>query len=268
MHVKIQTSEKGGNIGSCSDYANYLDKENENKPADEQEYFFSCDRDRVQTFEVINEIDSNKGKLNNKEAKFYSITISPSKEELSHIGNDSDILKNFVRSVMDEYAKNFNRSDKGVNSGKDLVYFAKLENERKYKGNDREVLNTEYRQGELKQGDNRHVHVIVSRMDKNQYTSLGALASSKGHIQTNFGKKSSKGFDRMAFDEKVEQIFDLETGYKRSLEETFKYKLDQSKLKIIEKINNSKQSISNKMQEPTTDQKNERKNQQGFDFNP
>jgi len=105
-------------------------------------------------------------------------------------------------------------------------------------------------------------------MDKNQYTSLGALASSKGHIQTNFGKKSSKGFDRVAFDEKVEQIFDIETGYKRSLEETFRYKLDQSKLKIIEKINNTKQQISNKIQESTTDQKNERKNQQGFNFEP
>ena len=53
MYAKIQKSGKGENKGSCSDYANYLDKENELKREHEKEYFFSHDKEKVPTFDEL-----------------------------------------------------------------------------------------------------------------------------------------------------------------------------------------------------------------------
>ena len=88
MFVKIQNSGKGGNSGSSSAYVSYLEKENEDKPENEKELFFSHERSDVKPFEVVAAIDNNKKKLGKNEAKFYSVTISPSPEELKYIGND------------------------------------------------------------------------------------------------------------------------------------------------------------------------------------
>lgn len=233
MYAKIQKSGKGENKGSCSDYANYLDKENEYKPEHEKEYFFSHDKEKVQTFEVITAIDSNNKKLGKEEAKFFSVTLSPSEAELKHIGRDNDKLKEFTRSAMDEYAKNFN---KGL-EGKDLVYFAKLEYERSFKGTDQEVKQGQAKQGELKQGDNRHIHVIVSRRAKENGYKISPLANEKNSKGMLNGKEVQKGFDRQKFSHAAEKTFDLTTGYQRSLEETYQYKLEQSKLSTKEKIN-------------------------------
>jgi len=76
------------------------------------------------------------------------ITVNPSKDELKHIcksvsGRDinnisqlttielkryKEVLKDYTRIVMDQYAKNFNR---GL-SGENLVYFGKVEHSRYY----------------------------------------------------------------------------------------------------------------------------------------
>jgi hypothetical protein len=52
--------------------------------------------------------------------------ISPSKEELNHIGNNSENIKEYTRALMEAYAKNFN---KGL-EGKDIMYFGKVEHTR------------------------------------------------------------------------------------------------------------------------------------------
>ena len=233
MYVKIQTTEKGSNKGSCSEYANYLEKENEHKPEYEKEYFFTHDKEKIQTFEVINAIDNNNKKLGKEDAKFFSLTLSPSEAELKHIGKDNDKLKEFTRGAMDEYAKNFN---KGL-EGKDLLYFAKLETQRTYKGKDKEVILGKAKQGDLKQGDNRHIHVIVSRRAKDNGYKISPLANEKNSKGMLNGKEVQKGFDRQKFSHAVEKEFDRQTGYHRSLEETYQYKLEQSKLPTQEKIN-------------------------------
>jgi len=269
MHVKIQTTEKGSNKGSCSEYANYLEKENEHKPEHEKECFFTHENQQIQTLEVINAIDSNNKKLGKEEAKFFSVTLSPSEAELKHIGKDNDKLKEFTRAAMDGYAKNFN---KGL-EGKDLLYFAKIEQERKYKGKDIDVKIGQAKQGELKHGDNRHIHVIVSRRAKDNGYKISPLANEKNSKGMLNGKEVQKGFDRQKYYDTVEKIFDLKTDYKRTLEETYQYKLEQCKLTTEEKITealNPKQIKNSTLEQERPgskiDQDKERKNQQGFSF--
>jgi uncharacterized protein DUF5712 len=237
MYVKIQASGKGGNSGSCSEYASYLEKENDHKPEHEKEHFFNSDRENVKVFEVIHEIDKNKKAKGKDEANFYSIILSPSQDELKHIGNNNDKLKEFTRSAMDEYAKNFN---KGL-EGKDLLYFAKLEHERKYKGNDIEVERKEKEQGEQKQGDQRHIHVIVSRRAKEKGAKVCPVIDSKGHKMKvrATGRVVNIGFDRQQYYTAAEKTFDKQTDFSRSIEDTYLYKLEQSKLTHAEKIKQS-----------------------------
>lgn len=232
MHVKIQNSGKGGNSGSCGGYVNYLEKENENKLEHEKENFFSHDRDNVKGFEVIESIDNNRKKLGKDEAKFYSVTLSPSQDELKHIGNDKEKIKDFTRAVMDDYAKNFNR---GI-EGKDLVYYAKIEQDRTYKGKDKEVKQNKVKQKTPKDGLQTHVHVIVSRKDKTQKLKLSPLSNTRNKKVMFQGKEIQKGFDRSKFCNKVEQTFDKETSYNRAIEDTFAYKLEQKNLSTEEKI--------------------------------
>lgn len=225
MHVNIQTSSKDNNSGSSADYTNYLEKENENVPENEQEKFFSHDRDKVESFEVIASIDENIKAKGAKEASFFSVILSPSQEELKHINNDKDKLKEFTRSAMDEYAAHF---DKGL-KGDDLVYFAKVEQQREYKGFDNEVKQGLAKQGQQKDGLQTHVHVMVSRRAKEKGYKISPLNNSKGN-------KKTKGFDRQAFKTKAEQTFDKTTDYKRAVEETYKYMYEQKMLSTSEKI--------------------------------
>src|ERR1035438_6341903 len=82
---------------------------------------------------------------------------------------------------MDIYAGNFNGKN-GANknlTGGDLVYYAKLEEKRYYKGTDEAVKQRKAKQGDVIPGDNTHVHVIVSRTDKSKIIKLSPLVNDK-----------------------------------------------------------------------------------------
>ena len=129
---------------SCSDFVAYLEKENEGKQPELQEHFFDQHNDRIAPEKVIKEIDGNTAKLKKREPKFFALTINPSQRELKHINNDPNLLKQYVREVMKDYAASFHR-DIPV-SVDNIKYYAKLEYERIFKGFDREVKeNQEYR---------------------------------------------------------------------------------------------------------------------------
>ena len=131
QHLKATFSQ------SSADFVDYLEKENEGKQLDQQEYFFDQRNDHITPEKVVQKIDGNTAKLSKKEPKFYSLTINPSKRELKHINNDPQKLKEFVREVMKDYAASFYR-DKPV-SVHSLKYFAKVEYERTFKGYDKQV---------------------------------------------------------------------------------------------------------------------------------
>src|ERR1017187_10619368 len=203
MYVKIINPKTDGkkehtNSGSCSAVVNYLSKEDMGKGL-EKEFFFSHDKDRVLSTDVLQSIDNNCPLIGKQEARFYSLVVAPRPDEMDHIKNDKARLKEYVRDTMDIYAGNFNgKNGTSKNlSGGDLVYYAKLEEKRYYKGTDEAVKQGKAKQGDVMPGDNTHVHVIVSRTDKSKIIKLSPLVNDKKLFsRENFKLKSCKHFDQ------------------------------------------------------------------------
>ena len=232
MYVKIHSSKKDNNRSSCNDLINYLEKENQEKDIFIQEKFFDQNTSDVSFCTAQSTIDNNKGKLGKDEIKFYMITVNPSKEELKHIcktvsGRDiknisqltsvefkryKEAIKDYTRIVMDQYAKNFNR---GI-SGDDLVYFGKVEHSRYYGRDSAEVKEGLYKAGDMKEGLQTHVHVVVSRMDRSRKIRLSPMANAKNSKNILNGKEVQIGFDRMKFVQNCEKGFDTNFDYKRA----------------------------------------------------
>lgn len=225
MNIKVSASEKGNNKGSCLALVEYLNKENEGKEFDGHRHFFTQGEDMVTRAEVQQAIDSNHRKLSKKDAKFYMITVSPSERELQHIKCSERALREYTRRVMNTYAENFK---KGL-AGEDLVWFAKIEEKR-----------MDRRTKAQKPGLNWHVHVIVSRRDKQQRFKLSPQSN---HRKTTNGPVRG-GFDRNSFREGCEQAFDNQFHYQRLWKESFLFQntvkngsqRDQDRIKSITTI--------------------------------
>jgi hypothetical protein len=218
MNIKISGSvgKTYSNNASCSELVQYLEKENENKQIPEHEMFFSHDNDKVRYYEVIEAIDkAGKKQLTKEDAKFYHIAISPSEAEQEHFKHNPEALKEYTRQCMDKYAENFGKGLKGS----DLIYFAKVENERHYKSTDEAVKAGEKKIGERKEGNNMHVHIIVSRKTADHKKKISPLTN---HKNTEKGTVKG-GFNRTEFYKQCESQFDKQFNYKRSREETFEY---------------------------------------------
>src|SRR5690606_26141127 len=141
MYITITAQKLGGNYSQSSvDFVDYLEKENQNLDPEDLEYFFNQYGDEIDAKEVVKEIDGNTAKLKNKEPKFYAITVSPSQSELQQLQNNSEDLKKYTRSIMNDYARSFNREINGkAVTIDDIKYFAKIEHQRTFKGTDKQV---------------------------------------------------------------------------------------------------------------------------------
>jgi uncharacterized protein DUF5712 len=141
MYITITPQKLSDNYTqSVTDFVAYLEKENLGKSVDEQEHFFDQYDEEISSKEVNIEIDSNTAKLKKIEPKFYSITVNPSKYELQHLNKHTKDLKRYVREIMKDYAKAFNREIDGQNvTVDDIKYYAKIEHERTYKGTDKAI---------------------------------------------------------------------------------------------------------------------------------
>lgn len=259
---------------SVADFVDYLEKENQDLDQNETEYFFNQYEDKISPEQVIKEINENTSKLKKVEPKFYSITINPSKYELSRLQNSSADLKTYTRAVMHDYVTSFNRELNGkpitIN---DLKYFAKIEHQRAYKGTDIQVRENQpyatkilqlkqdlrkvqrgdmegnpskmksqieklekeaphqqigYRvvQGMKKEGNQSHIHIIVSRKDASNSVSLSPGSKYKSSEVVMNGKVVKRGFDRDAFFSKAEKTFDTTFVYKRNYAESYQSKKD------------------------------------------
>lgn len=227
MHINITKSESGNNKGSSSQLVSYLEKENRLYQGQriEPEYWFNQQRQNIQPYEVRYGIDNNIAKLSTDDAKFFLINISPSEKEIKYLKKQygeegaKQQLKEFANKVMDEYAKNFKRNN--INSNNDLVYFGKQENNRYYTYKDLEVRKGIAKKGDPKPGEQMHIQIIVSRKDATNSIKLSPLNNSKGKNQLHSQKVGQ--FDRTAFKQTSENLFDKAFGYERELKETFKY---------------------------------------------
>ena len=201
---KLNSTLGADNKGGCKNLAFYLDKENQeidklidNSNSVEEfaqlqirkQQFFNPIKSNISCIEVIYTIDNNIKKLGKSDAKYFAPTISFSKNELAHIAykatgrNDiidvwdmnleefekyNELILHYIRLIMENYALNFNRKEKGLHSAKDLVYFGKIEHFRKFKGINEEVLMGNSKAGEFKPDLQSHAHLIVSRKDITQ----------------------------------------------------------------------------------------------------
>lgn len=141
MYITITPQKLGGNYSQSSgDFVGYLEKENQGLEQEEMEHFFNQYGDEISAEEVVKDIDGNGAKLKKTEPKFYSITVSPSKYELSRLQNSSEDLKTYTRELMKDYVASFNREINGrpINID-DIKYYAKIEHQRTFKGTDFQI---------------------------------------------------------------------------------------------------------------------------------
>jgi len=206
MNVKFTASEKKtGNKGSVATLVEYLEKENQGKDILDAEMFFDQTHDKVSKYDVIHNIDKNKRKLGAKDAKFYMLVISPSEKELDFLNNDLSKLKEYTRALMKAYAENFKKEGLGAD---DILYYAKVEQHRYDK-----------RHNKVKKGNNIHIHVIISRRDKQQRFKLSPMTN---HINSSQGPIKG-GFSRKSFYEASEQVFDKAFNYERDFKDSWEY---------------------------------------------
>src|SRR5690554_4898096 len=284
------------NASSCANIFEYLEKEeqgfiqngqilrDENK---ESIGFFDQQNINIPKEEVIENIDNNRGKRGIKESNFYMINISPSYLEQKHLlksidqfleekmqkekiklsdkelANTRDImmrdlLMNYSREVMKEYAKNFNREINGEKiTDENLLYYGRVETQRTYNFKDRQVrenkktlkkientkdvnqlkklnesLHRDYFSGEVikegvpKGGVNYHVHIVVSRHDKTNdprsKISLSPMSKYREqNSQLNNQKNKKIGFNRDAFFQNAEKTFDDFFNYNRDYSKSY-----------------------------------------------
>lgn len=218
-HINITASSSGSSAGSCGQLVEYLEKENNLKPEHKAELWFNQGRDDLRAQEVRLGIDSNTAKLKQHEAKFYLVNISPSQKELQHIGNDPQKLKEYARGVMAEYAANF---QKGL-SPDDVKWYGKVEYNRGYKWTDPEVKQGLNQRGEAKAGHQMHVQIIVSRKDSQNQRLLSPMTNHRGKGKSEAHGQKFGQFNRVEFKERSETVFDSQLGYRRDLEESFRY---------------------------------------------
>lgn len=227
MYIKIINPVKDGlkiynNSGSCAQVSNYLVQEKENKG--EKADFFNNVSDNLTKDEVNTIMDNNIKGLKAEDDKFINIAINPSDEELKHIGNDKEKLKEYTKQVMREYAENFQL--KNTLTSNDLVWVATIHNDRHFKHNEIYYSETDFKKdgipkgdtkpgmennrvGDKKPGFNTHIHVIVSCRDREMKTTLNPLKSRQGRFSIyNLSAKTN-----MLFAEKYEHQKTL-TNYK------------------------------------------------------
>lgn len=291
---KPHSSLASSNKGSCKKLALYLEKENAeleklvsknnslkelNLIENRKQHFFSHDRDNCSLTEVIDSIDSNINKLGKKDEKFFSPTISFSQDELqrlirlaskknhvkhvwelevNELKKYNNLIKSYVRKVMDNYAKNFNRQSKGLINGNQLIYYAKIEHFRKFKGKDKEVKTGKYKCGQNKPGLNTHVHCIVSRKDKTQKLKLKPTVNDRKTDRTINGNNYRVGFDRLEWSKMNERTFDELFKYNRKLSEMLENQIilkngtTEKKMSLLCKINKQENNIIRKSDKEIT----------------
>lgn len=120
-------------------------------------------------------------------------------------------LKTEVRNIQEGRAeKNIKRMKKEI---------AKLERQAPHQQNGKRIV-----QGMRKDGNQSHIHIIVSRKDASNRFSLSPGSKYQASDVKLNGQTVKRGFDRDKFFERAEKTFDKTFGYKRNFAETYKAK--------------------------------------------
>ncbi|KQR65338.1 DUF5712 family protein [Pedobacter sp. Leaf176] len=253
MYINITDSASSNNRGSSRELVHYLEKENRIDEKKDLELWFNHSGKRIESYEVRSALDGNIAKLCKANAKFFLVNISPSQKELKYLEERygkkemNQQLRKYAEKVMDEYARNFKRE--GISSAKDLMWFGKIEHHRYYSFKDKEVLNGERKRGERKEGDQMHIQIIVSRKDASNKIKLSPMNNSKGKNEAHSRKLGQ--FNRVAFKQSGEVIFDKLFGFDRELKDAFAYAnvhkngslLQKEQMDILERSSGQRDSL-------------------------
>jgi hypothetical protein len=257
MFINITDSETADNKGSSGALIHYLDKENRLNLDTIPEYWFNQDKVDILPYQAQLTLDYNVARLSRSDAKFFLVNISPSQKEIAWLkeqygnkGAEAE-LKTYAIKVMDEYAFNFKRP--GIESSKDLLWYGKLEHYRYYSHKDAEVRNGFKKRGDRKPGEQMHIQVIVSRKDITNRIKLSPMNKSRGK-NTQHSKKVGQ-FDRSAFKQMGEKLFDQQYAFDRGLTETFQYANIQKKGSLEERLNLHRQSVKSVSQSNRSEQR-------------
>jgi len=98
---------------------------------------------------------------------------------------------------------------------------SKLESNAPHQQNGKRIV-----QGMKKEGNQSHIHIIVSRKDASNSVSLSPGSKHKASEVEMHGKIVKRGFDRDTFFTKAESTFDKTFAYKRNYAESYKSKKD------------------------------------------
>lgn len=235
----LAVNSKTNNASGCHLSVNYLEKENKDKSITEKEFFFNDTTNVAVPSKVEHDINEHKKGLKSTDSKYYEVVINFSKDELK--GKSDKELKEYVK-------KEFPKAYTGAVNGKDidekqLTWYAKLERERKYKGTDKEVLEGKAKSGQMKEGDQRHFHVLIARKTKDEKHKISPLTN---HRDTQKGVVKG-GFERVKFAENIEKSFDKHFKYERTQEQSFQYRNEQKKgIKNEEIIKQQQEQINKK----------------------
>ena len=228
MYINITDSETGNNKASSAALVTYLEKENRLPEKEQQpEHWFNGRKNNISPQQVRVTIDNNIAKLGRNDAKFYLINISPSQKEIAWLKQNfgeqgmAEQLKAFALKVMDGYAANFKRP--GIEDNTNLMWYGKLENFRYYGHNDPEVKQGQRQRGERKDGEQMHIQIIVSRKDITNSIKLSPMNNSRGRNAQHSAKLGQ--FDRRAFKQSGETLFDRMFSFDRALKDTMEYAL-------------------------------------------
>jgi hypothetical protein len=183
------------NKGSCARLVNYL--AHEARPQGKEVTYFNGSRDDLTAAQVTAAIDGNCKGVRKEDAKFYSLIISPSADELKHSGNDPEKLRAYTGQVMENYARNFGLKDGRKLEGKDLVWFATFHQGREYNGFDQQVREGTAKAGVAKPGLQTHIHVVVSRRDAAQQVTLTPTGRRERFCIQDWQKQNAKDFKHL-----------------------------------------------------------------------
>ena len=122
-------------------------------------------------------------------------------------------LKTEIRNIQEGRAEgNIKRMKKEI---------TKLESQAPHQQNGKRIV-----QGMAKDGNQSHIHIIVSRKDASNRFSLSPGSKYKASDVKLNGETVKRGFDRDKFFERAEKSFDKNFGYKRNFAETYKARKD------------------------------------------
>ena len=217
----LPVNTKTNNASGCHLSVNYLEKDNKDKDITQKEFFFNDTTNVAVPSKVEYDINEHKKGLKTTDSKYYEVVVSFSKDELK--GKSDKELKEYIK-------KEFPKAYTGAVNGKEvdekqLTWYAKLEQNREYKGVDKEVKEGKAKSGQQKEGDQRHFHILIARKTKDEKLKISPLSN---HKDTQKGAVKG-GFERVKFFENIEKSFDKHFKHERSQEQSFQYRNDMKK---------------------------------------